>query len=46
MAKGQMRSNRETKKPKKNAAAKAKPGASSMFAQPPKSAPPASSRKP
>jgi|KBSMisStaDraftv2_1062788.scaffolds.fasta_scaffold2727547_1 hypothetical protein len=32
MAKGQMRSNREAKKPKKSAAAKAKPGAAPVFA--------------
>src|SRR5258708_22459778 len=36
MAKGQMRSNREAKKPKKAASAdKAKPGAVSAFAKPP-----------
>jgi hypothetical protein len=36
MAKGQMRSNREAKKPKKSAAAaKAKAGAVSAFAKPP-----------
>jgi hypothetical protein len=34
MAKGQMRSNREAKKPKKSAAEKAKPGQSSVFTQP------------
>jgi len=34
MAKGQMRSNKEAKKPKKSAAAKAKPGGASAFAQP------------
>jgi hypothetical protein len=33
MAKGQMRSNKEAKKPKKDAAAKPKPGAVSSFAQ-------------
>ncbi len=37
MAKGQMRSGREAKKPKKDAAAKAKPGSvASAFSQPPK----------
>jgi len=46
MAKGQQRSNRETKKPKKNAGAKSKPAAPTMFAQPPKSGPIASPRKP
>jgi hypothetical protein len=45
MAKGQQRSNRELKKPKKNAAAKSKPGVPNVFAQPPKSGSP-SSRKP
>jgi hypothetical protein len=36
MAKGQMRSNREAKKPKKTASAeKTKPGAVSAFAKPP-----------
>lgn len=36
MAKGQMRSNREAKKPKKaSGAEKAKPGAVSAFAKPP-----------
>ena len=36
MAKGQMRSNREAKKPKKAASAeKAKPGTVSAFAKPP-----------
>jgi hypothetical protein len=35
MAKGQMRSNREAKKPKKTGADKAKPGATSVFAKPP-----------
>ena len=36
MAKGQMRSNREAKKPKKAAGAeKTKPGATSAFAKPP-----------
>jgi hypothetical protein len=34
MAKGQMRSNKEAKKPKKSATAKAKPGAASTFVQP------------
>jgi hypothetical protein len=34
MAKGQMRSNKEAKKPKKSAAEKVKPGAASAFAQP------------
>ncbi len=33
MAKGQMRSNREAKKPKKTAAEKAKTGVGSLFAQ-------------
>ncbi len=46
MAKGQQRSNRETKKPKKNADAKSKAGAPSVFAQPPKTSPTPSSRKP
>jgi len=46
MAKGQQRSNREAKKPKKNAGAKPKPGASSMFAEPPKNSSNPSSRKP
>jgi hypothetical protein len=46
MAKGQQRSNREAKKPKKDAAAKAKPGAPNMFAQPPKNNTNPSSRKP
>ena len=36
MAKGQLRSNREAKKPKKTAgAAKAKPGVEAAFAKPP-----------
>ncbi len=35
MAKGQMRSNREAKKPKKAPADKVKPGATSAFAKPP-----------
>lgn len=35
MAKGQKRSNREAKKPKKTAAGKAKPGTASPFTQPP-----------
>jgi hypothetical protein len=35
MAKGQMRSNREAKKPKKSAAEKAKPSVTSAFAKPP-----------
>jgi hypothetical protein len=34
MAKGQMRSNKEAKKPKKSAAEKVKPGAASALAQP------------
>ena len=34
MAKGQMRSNREAKKPKKSVAEKPKAGAPSAFAQP------------
>jgi hypothetical protein len=34
MAKGQMRSNREAKKPKKSAAEKPKAGAPSVFTQP------------
>jgi hypothetical protein len=46
MAKGQQRSNRETKKPKKDAKLKSKAGASSMFAEPPKNSPTPSSRKP
>ena len=46
MAKGQQRSNREPKKPKKNAGVKSKAGASSMFAQPPKTGSNPSSRKP
>jgi hypothetical protein len=46
MAKGQQRSNREVKKPKKNAASKPKAGGSSMFAEPPKNHPTPSSRKP
>ena len=36
MAKGQQRSNRELKKPKKNAAAKSKAGGRNVFAQPPR----------
>lgn len=35
MAKGQKRSNREAKKPKKTAAEKAKPSTVSTFTQPP-----------
>jgi hypothetical protein len=46
MAKGQQRSNREVKKPKKNAGAKAKPGAASSFAQLPKAGSNPPSRKP
>jgi hypothetical protein len=46
MAKGQQRSNRELKKPKKNAVAKSKPGAASVFAQPAKTSATPSSRKP
>jgi hypothetical protein len=46
MAKGQLRSNRETKKPKKNAALKSKPGAPSMFTQAPKGGTPPAPRKP
>jgi hypothetical protein len=46
MAKGQQRSNREAKKPKKNAGAKSKGGASGMFAEPPKSSSNPSQRKP
>jgi hypothetical protein len=46
MAKGQQRSNREAKKPKKNAGVKSKPGASSVFAEPPKTGSNPSSRKP
>jgi hypothetical protein len=46
MAKGQQRSNREAKKPKKDAGAKSKAGAPSMFAQPPKNSPPPAPRKP
>ena len=46
MAKGQQRSNREAKKPKKDAGAKPKAGAPSMFAQPGKNSPTPSSRKP
>lgn len=34
MAKGQLRSNREAKKPKKTASEKPKPGATSAFAEP------------
>jgi hypothetical protein len=34
MAKGQMRSNKEAKKPKKSATAKAKPGTAATFVQP------------
>jgi hypothetical protein len=45
MAKGQQRSNREMKKPKKNANAKPKAGASSIFAEPPKNSPAPSPRK-
>jgi hypothetical protein len=45
MAKGQQRSNRETKKPKKNAAVKPKAGTSSLFAEPPKNSPAPSPRK-
>lgn len=46
MAKGQQRSNREAKKPKKNAGAKSKPGASNVIAQPAMSSSNPSSRKP
>ena len=46
MAKGQLRSNREKKKPKKDAALKAKPGAQSVFAQPPRSGANPPQRKP
>jgi hypothetical protein len=46
MGKGQQRSNREVKKPKKNAGAKSKTGASNMFAQPPKNGSTPSPRKP
>jgi hypothetical protein len=41
MAKGQMRSNKEAKKPKKSATEKAKPGTASPFAQPDASRKPA-----
>ena len=34
MAKGQMKSNKETKKPKKDAAAKVKPATGSLFVAP------------
>ncbi|HUZ74046.1 MAG TPA: hypothetical protein VMU87_13770 [Stellaceae bacterium] len=46
MAKGQQRSNREAKKPKKNAGVKPKAGASNMFAELPKNSSTPSSRKP
>ncbi len=46
MAKGQQRSNREAKKPKKKASEKSKAGAPSTFAQLPKSSSSPSSRKP
>jgi hypothetical protein len=46
MAKGQQRSNREVKKPKKNAGGKSKAGAANTFAQLPKNNPSPSSRKP
>ncbi|MGH7089776.1 MAG: hypothetical protein ACREFQ_12835 [Stellaceae bacterium] len=36
MAKGQQRSNREKKKPKKNVVSKPKAGTSSIFTEPPK----------
>jgi hypothetical protein len=36
MAKGQMRSNREVKKPKKEGAGKGKAASASVFAEPPK----------
>ena len=46
MGKGQQRSNREIKKPKKNAGAKSKTGAPNLFAQPSKNGPTPPSRKP
>jgi hypothetical protein len=46
MAKGQQRSNREVKKPKKNAGSKSKGGAPAMSAQPSRNTPFPSSRKP
>jgi hypothetical protein len=45
MAKGQMRSNREVKKPKKEGAGKAKAAAGSVFAEPSKSPAKAPSKK-
>ncbi len=46
MAKGQQRSNREAKKPKKNANVKSKTGTSNMFAELPKNSSNPSPRKP
>jgi hypothetical protein len=45
MAKGQKKSGREPKKPKKSALEKAKAGAAPMFAQPSKTAPGAYTKK-
>lgn len=45
MAKGQKRSNREAKKPKKPAAAKPKPGMASAFSQAPGTTQPSSKKR-
>jgi hypothetical protein len=46
MAKGQQRSNREVKKPKKNAGSKSKAGAPPIAAQPARNSGYSSARKP